>query len=178
MDGTSCRQTNVSPTLCFNASHTVSGSTPPLTPSVNASPIAAALMNQIWLVTSFTTLPVPSAPQWMTLPSGANSAPARSRTAGSPPTKSVSLPFLAPSTAPVTGDSRVSIPRASAMLASSSTSARSLVVRSIQSAPDLSSANTGGMASRDCFGPGSEVINTSTSAASSVSVDAIRAPTF
>src|SRR5258708_38106222 len=74
MDGTSCRQTNVSPTLCFNASHTVSGSTPPLTPSVNASPIAAALMNQIWLVTSFTTLPVPSAPQWMTLPSGANSA--------------------------------------------------------------------------------------------------------
>ena len=35
----------------------------------SASPIAAAWMNQIWLVTSLTTVPLPSGPQAMTRPS-------------------------------------------------------------------------------------------------------------
>jgi hypothetical protein len=42
---------------------------PPDWSITSASPIAAALMNQIWLVTSLTTVPLPSGPQAMTRPS-------------------------------------------------------------------------------------------------------------
>src|SRR5262245_39665758 len=67
-------------------------------------------MNQSCLVTSLTTLPVPSGPHAMTVPSSFKMGVTVSTAVDSPPTNRVSRPVRAPSTAPVTGESTTPTP--------------------------------------------------------------------
>ena len=95
-----------------------------------------------WL-TALTAWPLPAGPKWViVLPIAARTGWARSTSAGSPPTKIVSVAFLAPSDPPETGASTNPTPRSRRRAANPAVAAGEIVEQSMTRPPAASPSAT------------------------------------
>ena len=110
----------------------ISGFTPALVPSVNASDMLIRLIADINWFATFTTCPAPHSPQWIIfLPTTSKFGIASLTSSSLPPAIIVSVPFMAPDWPPLTGPSTNLMPMPSSFFPISFVTSGDMLLMSI-----------------------------------------------